>query len=820
MALHLTENNQLYLYQLFSRELGMGKQTFITRVEEVLAADDLSPLDMGAATVRELLEGLESFIELKVFKGGRVYAIVRPRDDWDAALARAGKPATKQAKGKPWKRTKNALKPVKPKRSKERLEAERRAAEAAAEEERRKTERAQAKAAVAEAATSAKGANITQTEGPASTEGATDGPAAPKSPAASTADEKDAAEAPAPKPGAAPAADSQPAMETSTAARAEPVLFSPAKEPTGVAVQSAPAETAEGDVAGGAAPKGEKGAGDAPRAAHSGISLTITYDPGQDEPPAQSKDADPTAAKPLAAASAPQRAAQRPQADRRRTASVSETVDAANDASAVASAAAAADTASDAGSSANEPVLFMPPEPAPRAPEPARAHVAGGNARTDYPVSISDEVYCRNAPLSMLTRILPYGIDLMTVLDEDWRVARATGTAQGTRNRVTFPLRYLQEDGSAPVEVTLKRSQRPGTGARWELALVDGDDGTGTGHEAASLEGLPQADEGAWSDLDAAAATGVLESPYSPVRVFAQQMSIGSWDALLGELARMALPERWSTQVKPQGNARYNVLREYLAVTFAWVARRNMVEQSADGGFAAFNTGLLDSAYEDICLCLEATGADIPWRFIGFATAGNGALGRRMVAELPRVPQAPRYVTVLDDIVPDPSALLVMDYHTLLGPCLGRLPRGFLTEMLSGEPGVEELLAQVFGEETPPTDRRSALEQLSRRIDGAAALRRRMCRALDDAAAAAVRRCQRSYRTAVPVYDPRADRMKLLLPLCLVDDRTADCALVLERQPSGAYQAASVLTPPRAYACARVVCADMPAWLAPSRALG
>ena len=64
------------------------------------------------------------------------------------------------------------------------------------------------------------------------------------------------------------------------------------------------------------------------------------------------------------------------------------------------------------------------------------------------------------------------------------------------------------------------------------------------------------------------------------------------------------------------------------------------------------------------------------------------------------------------------------------------------------------------------------------------------------------------------------NRMKLLLPLALVDDRTADCALVLDRQPSGAYQAASVLSLPRAYACARVVCADMPTWLDAAKVLG
>ena len=65
----------------------------------------------------------------------------------------------------------------------------------------------------------------------------------------------------------------------------------------------------------------------------------------------------------------------------------------------------------------------------------------------------------------------------------------------------------------------------------------------------------------------------------------------------------------------------------------------------------------------------------------------------------------------------------------------------------------------------------------------------------------------------MPVYDPTENRTKLLVPLCLVSEGTADCALVLDLQPSGAYRAAHILTLPRAYACARVISREQPAWL-------
>ena len=111
--------------------------------------------------------------------------------------------------------------------------------------------------------------------------------------------------------------------------------------------------------------------------------------------------------------------------------------------------------------------------------------------QSDLPQFFSTDVHCKDATLALLYRVLPLNEDIMALLDEDWRVARSTGMLSGTRSKVTFPLRYLREDGSAPVEVTLRRTARPVAGKRWSLAYIDGDDGTGGTHEAIGLEGLP-----------------------------------------------------------------------------------------------------------------------------------------------------------------------------------------------------------------------------------------------------------------------------------------------------------------------------------------
>lgn len=122
-APQLTPNNRIYLYQLLSREPGCGKQTFMPAVEEALARDRMTSDDLGFESTRALLEALEEFVKLTVFKGGRIYATVMAQPAWDEALAALESGKAKDAGGpsnKPWKRKKadKALKPVRPKRVK------------------------------------------------------------------------------------------------------------------------------------------------------------------------------------------------------------------------------------------------------------------------------------------------------------------------------------------------------------------------------------------------------------------------------------------------------------------------------------------------------------------------------------------------------------------------------------------------------------------------------------------------------------------------------------------------------------------------------
>ena len=236
----ISAGNRLYLYQLLSRELGVGRQTLLPRAEEALAADGLEPADLGCESMRALCEQLGEFIKLTIFKKGTVYATVLSCEEYDRALARGA--ADKAPSDKPWKRRKGAkaLRPVKPRH----VKREEAAPEAADEPEAEVVAAPEAEPEVA--------------------------PVAEAEPAPEAETKPEAAE----QTDAAPAADAEGAQEPEPVAEAEPEAEA---EPT-----SEPA----------AEPEPEPKPGPAPvRTPH--ISLSITYDPDEgraDEAPAAPRE--------------------------------------------------------------------------------------------------------------------------------------------------------------------------------------------------------------------------------------------------------------------------------------------------------------------------------------------------------------------------------------------------------------------------------------------------------------------------------------------------------------------------------------------------
>ena len=63
------------------------------------------------------------------------------------------------------------------------------------------------------------------------------------------------------------------------------------------------------------------------------------------------------------------------------------------------------------------------------------------------------------------------------------------------------------------------------------------------------------------------------------------------------------------------------------------------------------------------------------------------------------------------------------------------------------------------------------------------------------------------------MYFPKENRVCLLLPLCLVNDKKEDVALVVKKTPANKYEGATIIPLDWAYADARVVARPNSEWL-------
>ena len=418
----LSLGNHIYLYRLLRDAIGCGKQTFMTQVEEALAAGDMAAYDLGFESTRELLEELDDCIKLTVFKGGRLYATVIANEAWDTALAK-GEDKPKAAKGakqsyKKKKRGEKDLKAVRPKHVK-RPEP---VAEVAPEPEP-ETEIEVAIEVAAEAKTEI--AAMTDPEVMSEQEAAVELNEAPKS----TTEE----------------AANQP--ETSAFQNSD--VFG---------------NEAEDDQSDEPADQGATESAPEPETPQPAISLTVVYDPENANAGITTMASTPVEAKlPVEAEDAPQADAKTETED---TSVSVEPTDSAVKPEPVPESAPVIESAS-------EPVYDQIPAPAPvpaAAPAPAPAAPA---IPEDFPVDFTTEVFCPGPLLHQLSTYLPYGADTLGIVGEYYWIARERGTIEAARNRASFPLHYTQAGERREVAVRIRRNTAGGLGAAWTIDKVE-----------------------------------------------------------------------------------------------------------------------------------------------------------------------------------------------------------------------------------------------------------------------------------------------------------------------------------------------------------
>ena len=420
----LSLGNHIYLYRLLRDAIGCGKQTFMTQVEEALAAGDMTAYDLGFESTRELLEELNDCIKLTVFKGGRLYATVIANEAWDAALAK-GEDKPKTAKGakqsyKKKKRGEKDLKAVRPKHVK-RPEPE--AMVEAAPEPEPETEIEVAIEVTAEAETEI--AATTDSEVISEQEATVELNEAPKSTTEEAADQPET-----------------PAFQNSDVFGNETEDNQPDESADQDATESAPE----------------------PEMPQPAISLTVVYDPENANAGITTMASTPIEAK----SSVENESATQVELDTA-TADAPAIVEPAGSA-----AMPKVGTESVLGTEPVPVVEMTPVNEQAFAPAmvPAPAPVAPAIPE-DFPVDFATEVFCPGPLLHQLSTYLPYGADTLGIVGEYYWIARERGTIEAARNRASFPLRYTQAGERREVAVRIRRNTTGGLGSTWAIDKVE-----------------------------------------------------------------------------------------------------------------------------------------------------------------------------------------------------------------------------------------------------------------------------------------------------------------------------------------------------------
>lgn len=420
----LSLSNHIYLYRLLRDAIGCGKQTFMTQVEEALAAGDMTAYDLGFESTRELLEELNDCIKLTVFKGGRLYATVIANEAWDAALAK-GEDKPKAAKGakqsyKKKKRGEKDLKAVRPKhvkRPKPEVMVE------AAPEPEPETE-------IEVAIEVTAGTEIAAT---------TDSEVISEQDATAELNE-------APKSTTEEAAD----------------------QPETLAFQNSDVfdNEAEDDQSDEPADQGVTESAPEPETPQPAISLTVVYDPENANAGITTMASTPVETKPsIENENATQVEIETAAAD------APVTVKPADSTIKPEATPEPAPVIESVPTSGCDQIPAPAPAPAPAAaPTPAPAAPA---IPEDFPVDFATEVFCPGPLLHQLSTYLPYGADTLGIVGEYYWIARERGTIEAARNRASFPLRYTQAGERHEVTVRIRRNTTGGLGSTWAIDKVE-----------------------------------------------------------------------------------------------------------------------------------------------------------------------------------------------------------------------------------------------------------------------------------------------------------------------------------------------------------
>ncbi|MEO0377373.1 MAG: DUF3825 domain-containing protein [Cyanobacteria bacterium P01_A01_bin.17] len=290
----------------------------------------------------------------------------------------------------------------------------------------------------------------------------------------------------------------------------------------------------------------------------------------------------------------------------------------------------------------------------------------------------------------------------------------------------------------------------------------------------------------------------------------------------VGELAAIALPERWYFGPQPPDNFAHPILKSYLRYTFIRLQHERKVIASANDQYRAFNTGMLDKLLRPIYALLSPSAASrassaprsptqTQWD-LNFCIPGEGPAGKTLVANFTKLPVAANYLSNPAKVFYHLSAGTPdVDWHHIIKDNMERLPSAFLAQYTPTNFTYRNTQT-LSGNEFHTYKRNFAAA-----LDADPVAYRNIVNRLEEALSRTLLKTQINYKTAVPTYYPNINSIDLLLPICLVTEDVADCAIVARQSDSGKYIGHTILTMRQAYNNARLICKLDEHWL--SRAM-
>ncbi|MDU5130286.1 DUF3825 domain-containing protein [Atopobium minutum] len=365
--------------------------------------------------------------------------------------------------------------------------------------------------------------------------------------------------------------------------------------------------------------------------------------------------------------------------------------------------------------------------------------------QSSLPQDFINDVACPTDLLEKIYDCTPANTNALELLQTSWTVARSTGSLSGTRSTISFVLTT-----STNTLVTIQKNRASTTSKPWKVTSII------TNNNRTSDSAYRQTDDTNQTlscACDELLITRTSAQPQAAaLTALAQYALIGSWESVASALK----------DFMPAHSFTPHELCSYLSAVFYRAQHSERLSETADGTFAAFNTGLLTPFNEDIYLCFTPSAKATPWQFAGFSTTHTPGLQEQLAA-LPQLPQAPHFEM-------DAQLLYIATNAQL------EIPAKHLANMLPD----------------------SILETLSKQD-------------FFDACTTAFKAAQRNYRLIAPVYSTELNQTLVALPL-----QTAGLdayALVLTPVEKG-YELVNVVARRIARGAAQVISLELPDWLA------